>query len=259
MGETQREAQRFNGRVALVTGASKGFGEAIVRQLHGEGASVVLADLDEGAGQALAAELGERTAFSRCDVTSADDLAAAVAVATGRFGRLDVLCNNAGYSHLAMPLHELPEEDFDRQFAVNVKGVFLGCKVAVPVMIEQGGGSIVNTASIGAKRPRSGLTPYNASKGAVLTLTRGLAHEVGRHHIRVNAVCPVAANTAFMEGVRGGERLDDRAEKALVRGIPLGRLCTPADVAAAVAYLASDDADFLTGVCLDVDGGRSIE
>jgi 3-oxoacyl-[acyl-carrier protein] reductase len=254
------EQSRFSGRVAVVTGAAKGFGEAISRRFHAEGASVVLADLDATAGEALAAELGERAAFRTVDVTRAEDVAALMDGATERFGRLDILCNNAGYSHLAMPMHELPEEDFDRQFAVNVKGVYLGCKYAVPIMIAQGeGGVIINTASIGAKRPRANLTPYNASKGAVLTLTRGLAHELGRQKIRVNAVCPVAANTAFMEGVRGGERLDERAQGALVRGIPLGRLCEPADVAAAVTYLASEDASFLTGVLLDVDGGRSIE
>ncbi|MPY95950.1 MAG: glucose 1-dehydrogenase [Acidimicrobiia bacterium] len=250
--------QRFSGTVAVVTGAAKGFGEAISRRFVAEGASVVLGDFDT-AGEAVAADLGERAAFRAVDVTRSEDVAALVSLATERFGRLDVLCNNAGYSHLAMPMHELPEEDFDRQFAVNVKGVYLGCKHAVPVMIAQGGGVIVNTASIGAKRPRSGVTAYNASKGAVVTLTRGLAHELGRHKIRVNAVCPVASNTAFMEGVRGGERLDERARGALVRGIPLGRLCEPADVAASVTFLASEDAAFLTGVCLDVDGGRSIE
>jgi 3-oxoacyl-[acyl-carrier protein] reductase len=251
--------QRFTGRVAVVTGGAKGFGEAISRRFHAEGASVVLADLDADRGRGIAEELGDRAAFTSCDVTRSEDVVAMVATATERFGRLDVLCNNAGYSHPAMPMHELPEEDFDRQFAVNVKGVYLGCKHAVPVMLAQGGGVIVNTASIGAKRPRSGVTAYNASKGAVVTLTRGLAHELGRHQIRVNAVCPVASNTAFMEGVRRGERLDERAQTALIRGIPLGRLCEPADVAAAVTFLASDDAAFLTGVCLDVDGGRSIE
>lgn len=252
-------ADRFAGKVAVVTGASKGFGEAIARRFRAEGASVVLADVDDPAGAKVAAELGDDAVYQHCDVASAADVEALMASATERFGRLDVVCNNAGYSHRAMPMHELPEEDFDRQFDVNVKGVFLGCKYAVPLMIGQGSGVIVNTASIGAKRPRSGVTAYNASKGAVVTMTRGLAHELGRHQIRVNAVCPVASNTAFMEGVRSGERLDERATQALIRGIPLGRLTEPADVAAAVSFLASDDAAFLTGVCLDVDGGRSIE
>ena len=220
---------RFAGKVAVVTGGAKGFGEAIARRFAAEGAAVVLGDLDDAAGTAL-----------------------------DGYGGLDVMVNNAGYSHKSMPLWDLPEADFDRQFAVNVRGVFLGCKYAVPALRTRGGGVIVNTASIGARRPRRGVTVYNASKGAVLTLTRGLAGEVGRDKIRVCAVCPVAADTAFMLTVRG-EPLDERSRSTLVRGIPLGRLCVPDDVAGAVTFLASDDAAFLTGVCLDVDGGRSIE
>jgi 3-oxoacyl-[acyl-carrier protein] reductase len=249
--------ERFEDKVVVVTGGAKGFGEALVRRFAGEGARVVIGDLDD-AGRDLAEEVGGR--FVRCDVSAEADVAGLIGAAVTEFGGLQVLCNNAGYSHRAMPMEELPVDEFDRQFAVNVRGVYLGCRAAVPVMKETGGGVIVNTASIGARRPRSGLTAYNASKAAVMTLTRGLAHEVGRYNVRVNAVCPVAADTAFMEGVRGeGQRLDDRATQALVRGIPLGRLCTPDDVAAAVTFLASDDASFLTGVCLDVDGGRSIE
>jgi len=252
---------RFAGKVAVVTGGAKGFGEAIARRFAAEGAAVVLGDLDEAAGPALAASLqagGGRARFQRCDVASAPDVERLVGTALDGYGGLDVMVNNAGYSHKSMPLWELPEADFDRQFAVNVRGVFLGCKYAVPALRARGGGVIVNTASIGARRPRRGVTVYNASKGAVLTLTRGLAGEVGRDKIRVCAVCPVAADTAFMLTVRG-EPLDERSRSALVKGIPLGRLCAPGDVAGAVTFLASDDAAFLTGVCLDVDGGRSIE
>jgi len=252
---------RFAGKVAVVTGGAKGFGEAIARRFAAEGAAVVLGDLDEAAGPALAASIqagGGRARFQRCDVASAPDVERLVGTALDGYGGLDVMVNNAGYSHKSMPLWELPEADFDRQFAVNVRGVFLGCKYAVPALRARGGGVIVNTASIGARRPRRGVTVYNASKGAVLTLTRGLAGEVGRDKIRVCAVCPVAADTAFMLTVRG-EPLDERSRSALVKGIPLGRLCAPGDVAGAVTFLASDDAAFLTGVCLDVDGGRSIE
>jgi len=252
---------RFAGKVAVVTGGAKGFGEAIARRFAAEGAAVVLGDLNEAAGPALAASLqagGGRARFQRCDVASAPDVERLVGTALDGYGGLDVMVNNAGYSHKSMPLWELPEADFDRQFAVNVRGVFLGCKYAVPALRARGGGVIVNTASIGARRPRRGVTVYNASKGAVLTLTRGLAGEVGRDNIRVCAVCPVAADTAFMLTVRG-EPLDERSRSMLVKGIPLGRLCVPADVAGAVTFLASDDAAFLTGVCLDVDGGRSIE
>lgn len=252
---------RFAGKVAVVTGGAKGFGEAIARRFAAEGAAVVLGDLDDAAGTALAASIqagGGRARFQRCDVAVGPDVERLVGVALDGYGGLDVMVNNAGYSHKGMPLWELPEADFDRQFAVNVRGVFLGCKYAVPALRARGGGVIVNTASIGARRPRRGVTAYNASKGAVLTLTRGLAGEVGRDSIRVCAVCPVAADTAFMLTVRG-EPLDERSRSTLVRGIPLGRLCVPHDVAGAVTFLASDDAAFLTGVCLDVDGGRSIE
>jgi 3-oxoacyl-[acyl-carrier protein] reductase len=178
--------------------------------------------------------------------------------ATSGFGGLDILVNNAGFSHRMMPLWELPEEDYERVFATNVRGVYLGCKYAVPVLKERGGGVIVNTASIGAVAPRPGVTAYNATKGAVITLTRGLAVEVAPFRIRVNAVNPVAAETGFMKTATGLDRLPDELRRQLVATIPLGRLSEPRDVAAAVLFLASDDAAFLTGVCLDVDGGRSI-
>jgi 3-oxoacyl-[acyl-carrier protein] reductase len=253
---------RFDGKGVVVTGAAKGFGEAIARRFAAEGAAVVLGDVDETTGAAVAASIqgtGGRARFRRCDVAIAADVEGLVGAAVDGHGGLDVMINNAGFSHRSMPLWELPEADFDRQIAVNVKGVFLGCKYAVPALKARGGGVIVNTASIGARRPRRGVTVYNATKGAVLTLTRGLAGEVGRDKIRVCAVCPVAADTAFMLTVRGGAPLDERTRSTLAKGIPLDRLCTPADVAGAVTFLASDDAAFLTGVCLDVDGGRSIE
>jgi len=157
-----------------------------------------------------------------------------------------------------MPLWELPEEEYERVFATNVRGVYLGCKYAVPVMKQRGGGVIVNTASIGAVAPRPGITAYNATKGAVITMTRGLALEVAPFKIRVNAVNPVAAETGFMKGAIGVDKLPDEFRKQLVSTIPLGRLTEPRDVAAAVLFLASPDAEFLTGVCLPVDGGRSI-
>ena len=178
--------------------------------------------------------------------------------AVSGFGGLDILVNNAGFSHRITPLWELAEEEYERVFATNVRGVYLGCKYAVPVMKERGGGVIVNTASIGAVMPRPGVTAYNATKGAVMTLTRGLAVEVAPFRIRVNAVNPVAAETGFMKTATGLDRLPDELRRQLVATIPLGRLSEPRDVAAAVLFLASDDAAFLTGVCLDVDGGRSI-
>jgi 3-oxoacyl-[acyl-carrier protein] reductase len=252
---------RFAGKAVVVTGAGAGFGEAIAARFAREGARVVVADVREEGGQRVAewlAREGAEARFVRADVSRADDVQRMIGEALAAFGRLDVLVNNAGFSHRAMPLWELPEEEYERVFATNVRGVFLGCKYAVPVMRQRGGGAIVNTASIGAVAPRPGVTVYNATKGAVITLTRGLAVEVAPFGIRVNAVNPVAAETAFMKGALGVEKLSDAVRKQLVATIPLGRLAEPGDVAAAVAFLASADATFLTGVCLDVDGGRSI-
>jgi len=252
---------RFDGRTVIVTGAGSGFGEAIATRFAREGARVVVADVNEESGRrvasAIAAE-GGTARFVRTDVSRSADVKAMIDEACSAFGGLDVLVNNAGFSHRTMPLWELPEEEYERVFATNVRGVYLGCKYAVPVMKQRGGGVIVNTASIGAVAPRPGITAYNATKGAVITMTRGLAVEVAPFKIRVNAVNPVAAETGFMKGAVGVEKLPEEFRKQLVATIPLGRLTEPRDVAAAVLFLASPDAEFLTGVCLPVDGGRSI-
>ena len=252
---------RFQDKIAVVTGAASGFGAAIARCFAAEGAGVVVADLDEAGGKQVAAAIcdsGGAALFVSADVSRADQVKAMIATAVEEYGGLDVLVNNAGFSHRMMPLWELPEEDYDRVFAVNTKGVYLGAKYAVPVLRERGGGVIVNIASIGAVAPRPGVTAYNATKGAVVTMTRGLAMEVAPYKIRVNAVNPVASETGFFKGALGVDALPDPIRKGLIQGIPLGRLAEPLDVATAVLFLASEDAAFLTGVCLDVDGGRSI-
>jgi 3-oxoacyl-[acyl-carrier protein] reductase len=252
---------RFEGKTAVVTGGGSGFGEAIAKGFAREGARVVVADVNEGSGRRVAGEIGKEggaARFFRADVSRSAEVKAMIDDALSAYGGLDVLVNNAGFSHRMMPLWELPEEEFERVFATNVRGVYLGCKHAVPVMKERGGGVIVNTASIGAIRPRPNVTAYNATKGAVITLTRGLAFEVAPFKIRVNAVNPVAAETGFMKTAIGVDKLPDELRKQLVSTIPLGRMTEPRDVAAAVLFLASPEAEFLTGVCLDVDGGRSI-
>ena len=252
--------ERFVGKAVVVTGAGSGFGEAIAKRFAREGAAVVVADIDSARAERVASEivaLGGKARSIRTDVSSADAVREMIAVAVSTFGGLDILINNAGFTHRSGPAWELDEADYDRVFATNTKGVWLGVKYAVPVMRAKGG-VIVNTASIGAVAPRPGVTVYNATKGAVVTMTRGLAVELARFNIRVNAVNPVAADTPFMRGALGGEALPDENRKALISGIPLRRLTEPGDVAAAVTFLASDDAAFLTGVCLPVDGGRSI-
>ena len=246
---------RFEGRSVIVTGAAAGFGEAMARAFAAEGASVTVADLDGAGAERVASELPSSAAV-RVNVASSEDNAAMAAAARDAFGRIDVVVANAGVPHRMTNLVDLPVEEWDRIFAINTRSVFLAAKHCVPHMTA--GGSIVSTSSIGARRPRSGLTAYNASKGAVLTLTRGLATELAPA-IRVNAVCPVSAATGFDRNAVGLDTLPEEIEAAVVAGIPMGRRATPADVAGAVLFLASDDAAFLTGVCLDVDGGRSIQ
>ncbi|MDA1074545.1 MAG: SDR family oxidoreductase [Proteobacteria bacterium] len=254
-------SSRFAGKTAIVTGAGSGFGRAIASRLAAEGAAVVVADVNTGNGQAVADSLvdtGAKALFQHTDVSDAHAVEALIQRTVDAFGGVDILVNNAGFSHLSGPAWELSEDEYDRVFATNTKGVWLGCKYAIPVMQRGGGGVIINTASIGAVAPRPGVTVYNATKGAVMTMTRGLAVELARYNIRVNAVNPVAADTGFMKSALGTDELPDANRAALIKGIPLRRLTEPEDVAASVCFLASEEASFLTGVCLPVDGGRSI-
>jgi 3-oxoacyl-[acyl-carrier protein] reductase len=244
-----------------VTGAGSGFGEATAKRFAEEGGRVVVSDMNEVGMERVVSEIrsaGGDAVPIACNVAEEDQVAALVDGAMAAFGGIDVLVNNAGYSHHQRLMWKISVAEFDAVFAVNVRGVFLGCKYVIPHMIEGGGGVIVNIASVGAIAPRPGVTPYNATKGAVLTLSKGLALEVARHNIRVNAVNPVAADTGFMKGAMGVDSLDADATERLVATIPRGRLARPSDVAAAVTYLASDDGDFLTGTAINVDGGRSV-
>jgi 3-oxoacyl-[acyl-carrier protein] reductase len=242
---------RFAGRVALVTGAARGLGEGIARRLAAEGAHVVV--VDRAGADAVARDIGG-TALT-VDLAEAPAIEAMIDRVAADHGGIDLLVPNAGVPQRAMPVADLDVETIDRLLTVNVRGVVLTCKYAIPHL--RPGASVVITASIGARRPREGMTVYNATKGALVTFTRGLAAELAPD-VRVNAVNPVLTETAFVTEMNGGAPLDAAARAAMVAGIPMGRPATPADVASAVAYLASDDAGFLTGVCLDVDGGRSI-
>jgi 3-oxoacyl-[acyl-carrier protein] reductase len=252
---------RFEDQSVIVTGAGSGFGEAIAKRFASEGARVVVSDINQDSGARVASEIvadGGAALFIPADVSSEADVRALIDGTCEAQERIDVLVNNAGYSHRQKLTWKITVEEFDAVFAVNVRGVFLGVKYAVPVMIEQGGGAIVNIASIGAIAPRPGVTPYNGTKGAVLTMTKGLALEVARHNIRVNAVNPVAADTGFMKTATGLDELTDELRATLISTIPRGRMAEPRDIAAVVTFLASEDADFLTGTSINVDGGRSI-
>ena len=247
---------RLTDKVAIVTGGAAGFGEGIARLFAAEGARVVVADLNgEGAAQ-VAASLGDSAVAIRTDVSQGAEVQAMVDLALARFGRLDILVNNAGTTHRNRPMLEVDEASFDRIFAVNVKSIYHGARAAVPVFRQQGGGVILNTASTAGLRPRPGLTWYNASKGAVITLSKSMAVELAPDKIRVNALCPVAGETALLKDFMGEDTPEKRA--AFVATVPLGRLSRPEDIARAALYLVSEEADFITGVALEVDGGRCI-
>ena len=238
-------------KVAVVTGAASGFGEAIARRYAREGARVVIADLNDQTGGRIADEIGG--AYVHADVSDRDDVRAMVRTAVDRYGRLDTMVNNAGVTHVNRPMLEVGEEEFDRIFEVNVKAIYLAAIEVVPLMREQGGGCIINTASTAGLRPRPGLTWYNASKGAAITMTKSMAAELGPDNIRVNALCPVAGDTPLLPSFLGAN-----TREAFEATVPLGRLSTSEDVAKAALWLASDEASFITGVALEVDGGRCV-
>jgi 3-oxoacyl-[acyl-carrier protein] reductase len=250
---------RLGGKVAIVTGAGSGFGEGIARRFAVEGAKVVVNDRDEPGARRVAAaiaEAGQRAHAVQADVAERGDVQKLFLDARDTFGRVDILVNNAGYTHRNQPMLDVPEEVFDRVFAVNVKAIYLAALEAVPMFRAQGGGVILNTASTAGLRPRPGLTWYNASKGAVITLTKSMAAELAPDKIRVNCLCPVAGETGMLADFMGGDTPENRAR--FTASVPLGRLSTPADVANAALYLCSDEAAFITGVALEVDGGRCV-
>ena len=238
----------LHGQVALVTGAASGIGKAIALVLAGEGAQVVVADMNEQAGRAAAAQLAEQGGGARfvgCDVTDESAVEVAVGSALEIEGRLDIMVNNAGIITAPAPLIESTAADWDRHFAVNLRGVFFGVKHAARAML-QSGGCIVNIASVAGMGAAPKLGPYGATKAAVIQLTQTAALELARHHIRVNAICPGWTDTPLLEGLE---------RTKLERQIPLGRLGQPDEIARLVVYLASDAAAFITGSALRIDGG----
>jgi len=256
--EVQTGSGRLANKVAIVTGAASGFGLATVRKFIEEGAKVVAADLNEqGLQKAYADSADSHVALVTANVTSKADWEKMVDLAVSKFGGLDILINNAGTSYKNKPTLEVTEDEYDRVFAVNVKSIYLSVAVAIPALQKRGGGSIVNIASIGAMRPRPGLVWYNSSKGAVANATKGLAAEFGKDQIRVNAICPLLSGTGLFENFVGVPYNEENMKKFLFN-VPLGRLTDPKDVANVAAFLSSDEGKFVTGINLEVDGGRAV-
>jgi 3-oxoacyl-[acyl-carrier protein] reductase len=245
---------RLQDKVAIVTGAASGFGEGIARRFAAEGAKVVVADINEGAAQKLATEIGGLAV--RVDVSRSADVAALADAAVAKFGGIDLLVNNAGIGHKPQPLDTIAEETFDRIFAVNAKSVFLTAHHIVPRMKAKKYGAILNIASTGGVSPRPNLTWYNASKGWMITATRAMAVELAPFGIRVNAINPVAGETPLLATFMGEDTPEIRAK--FLSSIPIGRFSTPQDIAATACFLCSDEASMITGVALEVDGGRCI-
>ncbi len=247
---------RLQDKVALVTGAASGFGAEIARLFAREGADVAVVDLNEDGAQKITAEIGNAALALKCDVAVAAEVRTAVEAARDRFGRIDIVINNAGTTHRNKPMLDVTEEEFDRVYAVNVKSIFHMAHAAVPIMRAQGGGVVLNIGSTAGLRPRPGLTWYNGSKGAVNLLTKSMAVELAPDHIRVNGLAPVAGDTPLLPSFLGTDSPEIRAK--FLATIPLGRFAKPSDVAAAALFLCSAEAEFLTGVVLEVDGGRTI-
>ena len=248
---------RLTDKTALVTGAASGFGREIARRFAAEGARVGVLDRDEAGARAVADEIGAAALALTADVADGDQVAGAVRDTIGAFGRLDIVVNNAGWSHPNRPLLEVDHESFRKLFAVNVDSIFHMTHAVLGHWREAGGGVMLNVGSTAAIRPRPGLTWYNSSKGAVHVMTKSLAVELAPDNVRVCALAPVMGETGMLETFMGREDTPETRAK-FVSTIPMGRLSTPRDMASAALFLASDEAGFLTGVILEVDGGRCV-
>ncbi len=245
---------RLDGKTAIVTGAGSGFGAGIARKFAAEGARVMVADIATEAAQAVAAQIGGIA--QTVDVADAASVGAMANAALDTFGALDILVNNAGITHLPMPLEELPEDQFDRVFAVNAKSVYLTARALVGHMKTRKTGAILNIASTAGLSPRPNLNWYNASKGWMITATKTMAVELAPFGVRVNALCPVAGETPLLASFMGEDTPDRRAK--FLATIPLGRFSTPEDMGNAACYMCSDEASMVTGAAMEVDGGRCI-
>ena len=247
---------RLQGKVAIVTGGASGFGAGIARKFVAEGACVMIADLNIDMANELAVKLGDAIQAIQANVARDADVAAMVQSTIDAFGQIDILINNAGVTHLPAPMEEVTEDDFDKVFAVNCKSVYLTAKYIVPLMKAQGAGAILNVASTAGVSPRPRLNWYNASKGWMNNATKGMAVELAPDGVRVNALNPVAGDTPLLKSFMGEDTPQMRAK--FLATIPLGRFSTSEDMGNAACYLCSDEASMITGVCMEVDGGRCI-
>jgi NAD(P)-dependent dehydrogenase (short-subunit alcohol dehydrogenase family) len=259
----EEDMGRMQGKVAIITGAASGIGEATARLFAYEGASVLLADIDDERGEKLAAAINDsngKAAYIHADVSIELDVAAMVEEAMARYGRLDSLFNNAGFGGTRGPIAEIPVDEFDLTMGVLLRGVFLGMKYAAPILAAQGSGTIISTASVAGLR--AGYSPhvYAAAKAAVIHLTKSVAMELGEKGVRVNCICPGGIATPLLAGAFRGEESDDATALELVKSAialfqPIQRAGIPEDIAAAALWLASDESSFVNGHALVVDGG----
>ncbi|GAA2853682.1 3-oxoacyl-[acyl-carrier protein] reductase [Aminobacter aminovorans] len=249
-------ADRLKDKVAIITGGAAGFGEGMARRFAEEGAKIVVADLNAREAERVASEIGDGAIAVTTDVSQRAEFDELVYAAKSAFGRIDIMVNNAGYTHRNGDLVDVEEDVFDLITAVNMKAIYHAARAVVPIMERQGGGSILTTASTAGLRPRPGLTWYNASKGWAITATKSMAVELAPKNIRVNCLCPVAGETGMLEKFMGKDTPEIREK--FKASIPLGRFSTPLDIANAALFLVSDEASLITGVAMEVDGGRCI-